>query len=104
MASTLVSLTREQGYALIQLNRPDVLNAISRELLTDLVNALEESDAGPTRTIGLIKRILNRALVTDLNALLEYEAAIQEIAAATNDHREGVAVFLEKRKGAFIGS
>ena len=60
--------------------------------------------AGPTRAIGLIKRTLNRALVTDLTALLEYEAAIQEIASATDDHREGVAAFLEKRKPAFIGS
>jgi 2-(1,2-epoxy-1,2-dihydrophenyl)acetyl-CoA isomerase len=42
--------------------------------------------------------------MTDLTALLEYEAAIQEIASATDDHREGVAAFLEKRKPAFIGS
>jgi enoyl-CoA hydratase len=45
MTSDVVILTREQGYALIQLNRPDVLNAISLQLMTDLVAALEESDA-----------------------------------------------------------
>jgi enoyl-CoA hydratase len=44
MASDIVTVTREQGYALIQLNRPDVLNAISLQLMTDLVAALEESD------------------------------------------------------------
>lgn len=42
--------------------------------------------------------------MTDLTALLEYEAAIQEIASATNDHREGLAPFMEKRKAVFIGS
>jgi 2-(1,2-epoxy-1,2-dihydrophenyl)acetyl-CoA isomerase len=60
--------------------------------------------AGPTRTLGLIKRTLNRALVTDLPSLLEYEAAIQEIASATSDHREGLAAFAEKRKPVFTGS
>ena len=45
MTSDIISLTHEQGYALIRLNRPDVLNAISLQLMTDLVAALEESDA-----------------------------------------------------------
>jgi enoyl-CoA hydratase len=45
MTSDTVIVTREQGYALIELNRPDVLNAISVQLMTDLVAALEESDA-----------------------------------------------------------
>lgn len=60
--------------------------------------------AGPTRTLGLIKRTLNRALATDLAALLEYEAAVQEIASSTDDYREGVAAFIEKRKAVFTGS
>jgi 2-(1,2-epoxy-1,2-dihydrophenyl)acetyl-CoA isomerase len=76
---------------------PGELEAVTMELARSLA-------AGPTRTIGLIKRTLNRALVTDLTALLEYEAAIQEIAAASSDHREGVAAFLEKRKAVFVGS
>jgi enoyl-CoA hydratase len=45
MTSSIVTVTRDQGYALIQLNRPDVLNAISVQLMTDLVSALEESDS-----------------------------------------------------------
>ena len=58
---------------------------------------------GPTRTIGLIKRTLNKSLSTDLDTLLEYEASIQEIASMTSDHREGLASFLEKRKATFTG-
>jgi len=58
---------------------------------------------GPTRTIGLIKRALNKAAVSDLDTLLAYEAQIQQIAAQTEDHREGVTAFLEKRPPLFQG-
>ena len=44
MAFSLVLVTRESGYALIQLNRPDVLNAINIKLMEELVTALEELD------------------------------------------------------------
>ncbi|HLW60881.1 MAG TPA: enoyl-CoA hydratase-related protein [bacterium] len=59
--------------------------------------------AGPTRTYGLIKRALNRALATDLEGALEYEAHLQEIASRTGDHREGVAAFLAKRPPVYTG-
>jgi len=57
----------------------------------------------PTKTIGLIKRTLNRSLASDLDALLEYEATIQEIASQSEDHKEGIAAFLEKRPAQFKG-
>ena len=82
-----------------------VNRVVPPEELRGTTMALAQSLAeGPTRTIGLIKRTLNRALVTDLASLLEYEAAIQEIASATSDHREGLAAFAEKRKAVFTGA
>ena len=57
----------------------------------------------PTRSIGLIKRTLNKSLASDLDALLDYEAVIQNIASETEDHQEGVRAFLEKRKAVFKG-
>lgn len=60
--------------------------------------------AGPTRAIGLIKRTLNKAMVVDLDALLAYEAMIQQIASETRDHAEGLAAFLGKRPAVFTGS
>ena len=44
MAFNLIIVTKESGYALIQLNRPDVLNAINIKLMEELVAALEELD------------------------------------------------------------
>lgn len=57
----------------------------------------------PTRAIGLTKRAFNRAAVVDLESALEYEAFLQEIAGRTEDHREGVRAFVEKRTPTFKG-
>jgi 2-(1,2-epoxy-1,2-dihydrophenyl)acetyl-CoA isomerase len=57
----------------------------------------------PTRAIGLMKRTFNKALYSDLDALLDYEAYIQQIASETEDHQEGVKAFMEKRKPEFRG-
>jgi enoyl-CoA hydratase/carnithine racemase len=39
----------------------------------------------------------------DLDAALAMEAEYQSLAAATADHREGLAAFLEKRPARFAG-
>jgi len=57
---------------------------------------------GP-RSIGLIKRALNRSLVNDLDAQLGVEEELQAEAASTADFYEGVAAFLEKRQARFNG-
>lgn len=44
MDPTTISTTREGGYVLIRLNRPEVLNAISMKLMSELVEALEEAE------------------------------------------------------------
>lgn len=58
---------------------------------------------GPTKGIGLTKRALNKSVSSDLEAVLEYESYLQEIAGATSDHIEAVRAFFEKRKPIFEG-
>jgi 2-(1,2-epoxy-1,2-dihydrophenyl)acetyl-CoA isomerase len=58
---------------------------------------------GPTRGIGLTKRLLNAAEDATLSDALTAEAALQELAGRTEDHAEGVAAFAEKRDPHFSG-
>jgi 2-(1,2-epoxy-1,2-dihydrophenyl)acetyl-CoA isomerase len=55
------------------------------------------------RGIGLIKRALNHAMLPSLEADLEYESYLQEIAGRSVDYDEGVRAFLEKRTPVFTG-
>ena len=75
---------------------PEELESVTMEWAAQLAKA-------PTKAIGLIKRTLNKAMTVDLDALLEYEAYIQQIASETEDHKEGVTAFLEKRLAQFRG-
>jgi 2-(1,2-epoxy-1,2-dihydrophenyl)acetyl-CoA isomerase len=59
--------------------------------------------AAPTRSIGIIKKMLNRSTTSTLDEMLDYEAYCQEIAGRTEDYKEGVTAFLEKRKPKFTG-
>jgi 2-(1,2-epoxy-1,2-dihydrophenyl)acetyl-CoA isomerase len=60
--------------------------------------------AAPTKAIGQMKKMLNKAYSSSLDEMLEYEAYCQEIAGRSNDHQEGVKAFGEKRKPNFTGS
>ena len=74
-----------------------------KELPGEAVGFTQQPASMPTRAIGLTKRIINAAWTADLETQLELEARLQTPATRTDDHREGVQVFLEKRRSHFRG-
>jgi 2-(1,2-epoxy-1,2-dihydrophenyl)acetyl-CoA isomerase len=58
---------------------------------------------GPTRSLGLSKRLLNASFETDLHDALELEGHFQALATSSPDLVEGMAAFREKRDANFDG-
>jgi 2-(1,2-epoxy-1,2-dihydrophenyl)acetyl-CoA isomerase len=58
---------------------------------------------GPTRAYGLIKELMYRGLDCNLAAALELEGQLQDTAITTEDFREGVTAFLQKRPPRYSG-
>ena len=63
----------------------------------------ERLASGPTRSFMLSKWLLNRSLDLDRRTLEDNEAWAVELNAATEDAREGVASFLERRDPSWRG-
>ena len=76
----------------------------SPETLDDVVNEIANYYANaPTKAIGLMKKMLNKSTSSDMETILDYEAYCQEIAGNSEDNKEGVQSFIEKRKPVFKG-
>jgi 2-(1,2-epoxy-1,2-dihydrophenyl)acetyl-CoA isomerase len=73
-------------------------------LLPEAVELTRRLAAGPTRSIGLSKRLMNASFETDLAHSLELEGHFQALATASPDLVEGMAAFREKREAHFDGT
>lgn len=63
----------------------------------------ERLATGPTRALALTKQLVNAALDTDRATAFAAEATAQEINMTTQDAREGVASFVERRSAEYRG-
>ena len=58
----------------------------------------------PTKALGLTKQLLNASFNNTLEQQLALESKLQIQAANSNDYKEGVTAFVEKRKPNFKGN
>ena len=59
---------------------------------------------GPTQSLSLIKYLVHKSLEMDFEESLQMSHVAQDLARKTEDHKEAVQAFLEKRKPDFKGS
>lgn len=75
------------------------------EEFEDTINKLALKLANmPTKALGMIKELFNNSMTNNLEAQLALESKLQIEAANSNDYKEGVAAFIEKRKPEFNGN
>jgi 2-(1,2-epoxy-1,2-dihydrophenyl)acetyl-CoA isomerase len=79
-----------------------MVNWIGEENFQTLTMQIAGNHAtGPLGAFAAGKKAFNRAILSNLEEVLNYEGILQEEAGKSAEHREGVAAFLGKRKPNF---
>jgi len=73
------------------------------ELMKVVRELAERIAAGPPIAMELTKYGVYRGLESDIKGAIDYENYAQRICTSTEDYKEGVKAFLEKRKAEFKG-
>jgi 2-(1,2-epoxy-1,2-dihydrophenyl)acetyl-CoA isomerase len=73
----------------------------AESLMAETTSLAARLASGPRTAFGLTKRAFNKAVLSNLESVLDYEAHLQEVAGHSADHKEGVAAFLGKRPPKF---
>lgn len=78
--------------------------AASENLLTETIAMAHKLALAPTASVGRIKQMLNASFSNNLSQQLDLEHRLQIESGKSNDFKEGVTAFFEKRPPNFTGS
>jgi 2-(1,2-epoxy-1,2-dihydrophenyl)acetyl-CoA isomerase len=76
----------------------------AEELETEVAALAERLSNGATQAFARAKKLINQSFVTPIDKQLDDEMAYFAECAMTNDFKEGVTAFVEKRKPRFVGN
>ena len=74
-----------------------------KDLLAEAMKLAQRLACGPTKGYGLLKKALHASAGNSLDAQLDFERDLQREAGHSEDYREGVSAFLQKRPPKFKG-
>ena len=94
------TLSAEKAFAIGMINR--VVQA--ENLMEESMKIAQKLALAPTGSIGRIKQMLNKSFSNDLSAQLDLEHQMQIESGKSNDFKEGVTAFFEKRQPNFTGT
>ena len=73
------------------------------ELMEQTLDIARQIASGPTYSMALIKKLVQRSLHVDFAESLRLAGPAQSLARRTQDHKEGVRAFVEKRQPKYVG-
>lgn len=73
------------------------------ELMSETLTMAEHLATQPTKGLAMIKKLMNDSFSTPLHQQLETEKEAMQMLGKSDDYREGVSAFMEKRKPTFTG-
>lgn len=81
-----------------------IYKSVSLDDFENTIKELAEKLANmPTKALGYIKELFNQSMTNTLEEQLALESKLQIESANTEDYREGVSAFIEKRQPNFKG-
>ncbi len=81
-----------------------ITEAVPKDQLEETVQKyIKKYAQGPSVAYAQIKRLLLSVNYQELNACMQNEVEAQYVCSLTEDHREAVDAFVEKRKPTFQG-
>ena len=100
MFMTGSTISAQRALEIGMINRVAPLESLEQETLM----MAKKLSMAPTAVVGRIKKMLNATFSNDLDAQLKLEHELQLESGKSNDFKEGVASFFEKRPPKFSGN